>query len=392
MAIYHRFILCCCVLLGLLLFPLSAAGEINGMVTLVQEDSIKVNRGQIQGVEPDMELFVYRLGKPIAKVKVYQVDDYSSWSRAIFLTAGEAVRVGDVVSTEPMTPSFAASAPPPQAPSPAPPPSQDAASTAPLQNTPVPQAPGPASLSPGGSPPQAQPALNQPAPLVRGDRGDEVTKRYEKKCQQNTRRFSISVKGKGTISVSPFDVLNLLSTTSVLMGSGYASSINPWYLGTIGADMYSRYQYSKGQSQGTSSSIDVVYWDPDLADIYADYVCLKEASTDEDMRQAMRKDVYNQKGLDRSIVFYVIVNNKGPGVMQLAPFSWHMYLLAKDGSRIKAEKYDEVLDRALNPNSDTKGYIYFPRYDVNGQPVLGNGPVKIQLEEIMGKKAVLEFK
>lgn len=348
----------------------TAAGEINGMVTLVQEDSIKINRGLTQGVQTDMEFFIYRMGKPIAKIKVYQVDSYSSWGRAAYLTPGEAVKPGDVVTSEAMAPSFAADTSPLQSPPPGAP------------------APSPAS-SPSQSAPQASPPdVSSPPPLLRVE---DVTKQYEKKCKQNTRRFSISLKGKGSISISPFDILNLASTTGIFTG-GLSSSVNPWYLGTIGADMYSKYQYSKGQSQGASSSIDVVYWDKELTDVYSDYVCLKEACTDEAMRQSMRKDVYNQKGLDKSIVFFVIINNKGAGVMQLAPFSWHFYLMTKDGARIKAEKYDEVLDRALNPNADTKGYVYFPRYDVNGQSVLGDGPVKVQLEEVMGKKAVLEFK
>jgi|GEM_PF-1189455 len=366
-----------CVLFWAFCLSGKAAGEVNGMVTLIQEDSIKINRGLSQGVQADMEFFIYRLGKPIAKIKVYQIDDYSSWGRALYMAPGEAVKIGDVVTSEALAPSFAVGPepetsfqiPPPGAPAP-------------------PLAAAPAFSPPEGTPQPTKSVSSSPPPLLRPE---DVTKRYEKKCKQNTRRFSVSLKGKGSISISPFDVLNLLSTTGVFTG-GLSSSVNPYYLGSIGADMYSKYQYSKGQSQGASSSIDVVYWDNEMADVYSDYVCLKEACTDEAMRQSVRKDVYNQKGLDKSIVFFVIINNKGPGVMQLAPFSWHFYLLAKDGTRIKAEKYDEVLDRALNPNADTNGYIYFPRYDVNGQSVLGSGSVKVQLEEIMGKKQVLEFK
>ena len=62
--------------------------------------------------------------------------------------------------------------------------------------------------------------------------------------------------------------------------------------------------------------------------------------------------------------------NRGPGVMQLAPFDWHVYMMDPAGNRIKAERYDEILDKALNAGQEVAGYVYFPRRDPTGKSLL----------------------
>jgi len=105
----------------------------------------------------------------------------------------------------------------------------------------------------------------------------------------------------------------------------------------------------------------------------------------------MRASLYAQKGLDRYVVFNVKLINKGPGTVQLSPFHWHMYVLDAQGNRVKAERYDQVLDRTLNPDQWVEGNIYFMKVDVAGRPLLPPGKVKVALEDILGDRGEMSF-
>jgi hypothetical protein len=144
------------------------------------------------------------------------------------------------------------------------------------------------------------------------------------------------------------------------------------------------YHFSGSMNQRPKTYLEVVYWDRDLARAYADYYVYKEANNGGTRVSDVRRSIMAQKGVDNSVVFQFKLSNRGPGILQLAPFDWHMYLLDRDGNRIKADRYDEMLDKALNPGQETQGYMYFSRQDSQGRSLLGD-KVTLDMEDIMGE-------
>jgi hypothetical protein len=76
---------------------------LSGMVIRVEGEKIVLNKGSMDSMTPDQELFVHRIGKPVATIKVSLVDSYSSEARVVKLEPEETIKVGDVVSTEPFS-------------------------------------------------------------------------------------------------------------------------------------------------------------------------------------------------------------------------------------------------------------------------------------------------
>ena len=55
------------------------------------------------------------------------------------------------------------------------------------------------------------------------------------------------------------------------------------------------------------------------------------------------------------------------------------------GSHVKPERYDNVLDRSLNPGQEVTGNVYFPNAEYEA------GKMTILLEDIFGDRAQFEF-
>jgi len=212
---------------------------------------------------------------------------------------------------------------------------------------------------------------------------------YQKLLAQSTqtRDFAGGAKANNKMRVDPLNTLNMFTT----FGYGGQYWFNVWDIASVVGAEASRNISNSQQYKDNRLQLQVTYWSDALLEGYADSLALRENRTSVEDRLAMRANLYAQKGLDRFLVFNVKLLNRGPGTVQLSPFHWHMYVVDAQGNRIKAERYDQVLDRTLNPDQSVDGTIYFLKTDVAGRPVLGPGKVKVVLEDVLGDREDLAF-
>ncbi|MCE1248793.1 MAG: hypothetical protein LWY06_19300 [Firmicutes bacterium] len=346
------FLVCC--------FTLMSSGwAMEGMVTKMQPNgNVVINKGLNAQVKPGTLFYVTRMSAPVAVLKVIQVDDYSSVCQIVETVGGNNIQPGDVIGTTPFEK-------PDQAPK--------------------------ASPSPGSSPVKP--------PVVKVKSPEEISKEREIGAKEASKNFENVIKRKtqiyrfkrgsgGTIKVNAFDTYNFMSTLFV---GGRAASINPWYAATYAYGVYTDSKSTQSNDKVRNVQIEITYWDTEYLDAYATYYAYKEVINDPRQVKMVRENIYRQKGLDKFYVFQVKVVNPGPGAFQLAPFPWHFYLEGKGGARLKADHYDEVLDKALNPNQAVNGYLYFSRYDKQGQPIVETKGVNVILEDILGNGKKINF-
>jgi hypothetical protein len=326
-----------------------ALAEVRGMVTRVSGEEISINIGQQKNAQPGMQLYVYdSMGKPVATVRVVEVDDYASRVQILGLEPRSSLSVGNTVTDTAFTPTPPGSAP---------------ATAATPSATP----------SSEGTP---------PAKAV------DPVKNFEAVLTAHTQMYSFKGGKGGAIKVDLGDVLNIVS--SVGIGNGSIGISNPWLITTTAFETYERYSHSARVNQKARSTIEVVYWDEALTNAYADYYVYKETYLDAAKKEEVRQSLLAQKGVQSSAVFQVRIRNRGPGLLQLAPFDWHVYLLDAEGNRIKAERYDEILDKALNAGQEVQGYVYFPKRDPLGRSYVGE-PVQLLIEDIFGERTTVKW-
>lgn len=310
-----------------------------GMITRVESAQVVINMGLNWHVVPNTEFYIYRIAQPIGKIKVIQVDEYSSIAAITTIEPGLLLQVGDVVSDTPYV----------------------------------------------QPPPQTIEKKKPPQKL------EDAQKTYDKILKDRTKDSVFKIASTGSIKIPFNEVLNLLSSSGITSYGGNPE-LNPFYVVNLASQAYNQYSYTKSQSKGNRVVIEVVYWDNELLDAYADYYAYKEAKTSPEEKIQIRNNLIMEKGVDKFIVFHVKIKNEGPGVVQAAPLNWHMYLLNSAGARVKADKYDEVLDKALNPNTETEGYIYFPKTDVQGKSIIEPNQVKVVFEDIIGQSGELNWR
>jgi hypothetical protein len=325
--------------------------DFTGMLVRVEGDRLVLNAGIDKNMQPGTELYVYRSGQYLAKVRIEQVDEITSILSILSLEPGVLLRIGDVVKDAP-----------------------------------------PAA---GGTQPEGVPALtpSQEAPksLPKYKNEKEVSKAFARKVVEKTKIYffksTSSVKGP---EVPIAEIANLVAGAQSF-GSAGAYAQNPWLTAQVALDTIGSLRYRQQFGSKSRSRVELTYWDQDLTDCYTSYYAFKEVIPADQLEET-RSRMYAEKGIDNFLVFYVKVNNSGNTVMQLAPFKYHVYLIDYQGNRVKAEKYDEILDKALNPNSQVEGYIYFPRFDSVGNPYTQGGVVRLSLEDIAGESTELVWK
>jgi len=352
--------------LGLLGGPSLASVE--AMVTrLTESGEVVVNRGVEDEIKPGTRWFVYRDRQPVAEVEVQLVDSYSSRARVV---QGSGVRVGDRVTDQPFEGPLVADEPAVEAvvePGPA---TDEIAARVEAANA-----------RPGGA--------KDPVEADRVASAQQAEANYQKLLAQSTqtRDFAGGAKANNKMRVDPLNTLNMFTT----FGYGGQYWFNVWDIASVVGAEASRNISNSQQYKDNRLQLQVTYWSDALLEGYADSLALRENRTSVEDRLAMRANLYAQKGLDRFLVFNVKLLNRGPGTVQLSPFHWHMYVVDAQGNRIKAERYDQVLDRTLNPDQSVDGTIYFLKTDVAGRPVLGPGKVKVVLEDVLGDREDLAF-
>lgn len=339
------------------------AYALEGMVTRLESGgNVVINRGINAQVNPETILYVTRMGRPIATIKVIQVDDYNSLCAPVEYVGSERIQLGDVFSDTPFE--------------------KQAEET--QQRDPV-ETPARQSQQEDKS----QEELQADRLKKQQEYEKTTTENFKKTVEKKTVALAFKRGSGGTIKLNLFDTYNFLST---IVFAGQYAAVNPWYAGTYAYGTYADFKSSANPERVRNVQMEITYWDSEYLDAYAAYYAFKEVVTDPRRVNIVRENIYRQKGLDKFHVFQVKLINPGPGAFQLAPFPWHFYLEGKDGARLKAEHYDEVLDKALNPGQAVNGYVYFSRFDQQGQPLLEGGGVKVLLEDILGNKRTVNFK
>lgn len=314
------------------------------MVTGQQGDNFEINAGLSAGLEPGVELYVRRATMPVARVKVLEIGQYKTLVSISYIEPGEALRVGDVVSRT--------------------------------------------SFEPGASvevKERMEPKKAAPGKDTSGLTPEQI---FAKNLSTNTRNTTFKVSGAGKASVDLVEVANILTAlTSVgAVDSVGHLYINPWLATDLALETYGSVRYSGDQSKKTATQVVAVLWDKELMNSFCDMYAYKENMTDPAQVANMRQMMYEDKGLEFYHVFEIKVVNNGPQPIQLAPFKWHVYLLDSNGNRVTCEKYDETLDKTLNPRAQTTGNVYFPKRDAQGIEVLGaSDKISLEFENIGGK-------
>lgn len=365
----------CILTLGAILFVLCALvhpayGDLNGMVTRIQGADVVVNLGQ-QKVQPGMRLYVYDAqGRALATVQVTDVDEASSHVQIVAMEPGASLNVGSTVSDRAYAPSGVPPLP----------------SVSPVAPVAVPAA-RPVAPLPGASPlAGASPGI---ARLDADGKPIDEVKAFKDAVKAHTVIHNFRGGKPGTVKINSWDAWNIVSTVGIL-GSPYGAIMNPWLIAGTGFGMYNTYNYSSRMNVRAKSSVQIVYWDADMATAYANYYVYKEGIADPVRREELRRSLMAQKGVQTSAVFQLRIHNAGPSTLQISPFDWHCYMIDPLGNRVKAERYDESLDKVLNPGQEADGYIFFPRRDPLGKEYVASPP-KLVLEDIFGERATIRF-
>ena len=348
------------ILLAFVFVMSSGAFAMEGMITRLQQNgNVVINKGMYNKMKPNLVFYVTRLGKPIAKIQVVQVDDYNSVCKVLENMPGQKIEKGDVFSDEEFT-------------KPA--------------ETPAPETGNTSAKKPEKE--KSEEEILKEKMKKRKEYEKEVNENFKAAVTKNTKVYRFKRGSGGTVKIDAFDTYNFLST---FIFSGKYGSVNPWYIGPYAWNIYSSYKMSSNPKRIRNVQIEITHWNAEYLDAYAAYYAYKEVVQNPKRVKYVRNNIYRQKGLDKFYVFQVRIANPGPGAFQLAPFPWHFYLEGKGGKRLKADHYDEILDKALSPNQVVNGYIYFKRYDQHGQPTVEGKGVTVKLEDIMGNGKTVHF-
>ena len=344
-------------LIVLLFFTLALPvfADLEGMVVNVaQNGEITVNRGIADNVTPGTRWYIYRNGAPKAEVEAVLVDNYTTMVRVV---SGNGVAVGDKITTKP----FATA------------PKEKKEETAKNIESTIPK--------------------NKVDPRFKNTRkpkeetAESTENRYRKALSSSTKKASFSggMNKQRRTSVNPMMAYNMFSSFTT-RGGGLI-----WQEAATTVTGEAAYNATmKNQSKFCSVDVEVTWWSDNLLDAYSDMIAFKEGRTSMEQRLAMRNGLYSQRGTDKFLVFHVKMKNTGKANVQVEPFHWHAYLLDGQGNRLKAERYDQILDRTLTPGQETEGNIYFSKYDASGR-CLADDKISLVLEDILTERATLKF-
>lgn len=341
----------------LLFFALAlpVLADLEGMVVNVaQSGEITVNRGIADNVTPGTRWYIYRNGSPKAEVEAVLVDNYTTTVRVV---SGSGVAVGDKITTKPF-----AAAP------------KEKKETAKNIESNIPKN-------------QLDPRFKTTR-RVKEETAESTEGRYKKALSSSTKKanFSGGMSKQRRTSINPMMAYNLFSGFTTSHGGGII-----WQNAAMTVPGEVAYNATmKNQSKYCSLDVEVTWWSENLLDAYSDMIAFKEGRTSMEQRLSMRNGLYSQRGADKFLVFHIKMKNTGKANVQVEPFHWHAYLLDGQGNRLKAERYDQILDRTLTPGQETEGNIYFSKYDASGR-CLADNKVTLVLEDILTERATLKF-
>lgn len=341
----------------LIALALPAFAELDGMVVNVADSGeITVNKGIADSVTPGTKWYIYRSGKPKAEIEAVLVDNYTTQARIV---SGSGVSVGDKATTKAFTSPIAGTA-------------EAKAQARPTIEDKIPKN-------------QVDPRFRN-TPKPKEETAESTAKAYDKLVASCTKTASFS-GGTGKhrkTSIDPmltYNMFSKLNSSSVLT----LQNVIPTVYGEVAYNKTMR-----DQQKQCCVDIAVTWWSENLLDAYSDMIAFREGRTSTDQRLALRNGLYSQKGVDKFIVFHIKMKNTGRANVQIEPFHWHAYLLDDQGNRVKAERYDQILDRTLTPGQETEGNIYFLKYDASGRNFSGSHATLV-LEDILAERATMKF-
>lgn len=355
--------------IGLALLTSGLLAAPQGAVVRVQGEVVTINRGEQDKVKRGDRWFVYHDGKAAAELQVEQVGEYSSLAR-ITKKMGPSVTAGDLVSGGGAP--EAASAP-----------------SIPERGGPPDEATPPRIAS--ANPPITSPGLAKPPS---SKNVEELEERYKESFENHTQAKDFRQTAGSPRSFNDnypgMDMMNLYSNLDLLFSSfgpgGTFYGDPATLLMTAGSNIAGQQARDRlYEAVDSQFQIQVTYWDENLMDAYADYVAVTEGKGSTEKMLQIKNSLFQQKGVNRNRVFEVRLRNIGRVQGQLSPFHWHMFMAGPGGSHIKPERYDNVLDRSLNPGQEVTGNVYFPNAEFEA------GKMTILLEDIFGDRAQFEF-
>jgi hypothetical protein len=330
-----------------------SAGDIDGMI-LKSEDSgdIFINRGREHLVEEGTVFYVTRIGKPVGRIIVVSVDKYSSLCHSEELISGYQFSKGDAISTRSYTP------------------------------------PEPA-VNNERSRPQTREVISEEKSPAEYE--SDINKRFKEATKKHTRSFHFKQNRHAGVSHPLYSPLTTYTPLLVRVPL-VSSTMDKIALGLSAAYTLNYMKNVKQSNPYPNVHVEVTYWSPEYLDAYAAYQAHRESISDQNFINAAKENVYRQKGMDRYYVFQVRVINPGPGYCQFMPFSNHFYMKIGSERTILPENYDQTLDASLAPNQISNGYVYFRKFDTNGQPLLLDNSITVELHNILGHSKRVNFK
>ncbi len=320
-------------LLTLFLGMTALASPGTGMVVKSGGSEVTLNRGSQDGLAPGTRYLVYRNGQPVGEVEVTLVDQYQSAGR---LLSGSA-QVGDVLRA----------------------------------------------ASVGGPPETSESEPVQTA--YSAEQLQRYEERYRDKFRGRTARRSFTAVSQTPRTDSGMDAMMWMNIATLAITSfgPYGFTGSPQIIASTVADSVATNVWMGDYYQDAEVEITLTNWDEPLMDSFSDYTAYREARGNLQQMAAVKSILYSQKGLDQNQVVEVKVRNTGPVIAQLAPFNFHIFLLV-DGQRVQCQRYDQILDKALNPGEEVLGFVYFPRIE-------GSRTTRIALEDILGNSEEIGF-
>lgn len=355
----------------ILLSSASVLAQNNGMVVKFENGLYIINKGRADGLTEGREIWLKRLNKPIAVLKVAKVADYYCGAEVVRLFSEEQVQIGDQLSLTPPTSTVAA----------------NSKSSVKEETKPEPK-PRPTKPIKVKTPDQ----LAKEAAKEREKRQEQISKDYLSTLDRFSKSITFS-NSKGTRMLPGLgNITNAYALVTALTAGTGGGMHNPFTILSFAKGAISDHQATRRAARlGGSVKLDIIYYSDELIRSQAKFFASKDG-TEEDPNQvnAIADGIRNQISADLYTVFQVKLENTSQTALQIAPFKWKMSLLTENNEQIKALKYDDALDKTLGPGQTAQGFIYFPKTDAAGNK-LDYRHTKVKLESILNKKAELKW-
>lgn len=353
----------------------------SGMIVKIENGLIIVNKGLKDGLVEGQELYIKRINKPVAKVKVEKIADYYCGTKVISVESGDEIKIGDQISVEPVkNASYSAVSEPSKTPS------SNAAKSASAESIAKDEEKRNRDLA------KAEEKRSKELAKAEEDRKEEISKDYINTLGKFTKEVNFSNRSGTTILPSPTNILSGLGLISILSSTPGYSYRDPFLLLSLARNTIKDHQTpQRSMHMDAKVNVGVVFYSDELIDSQAKFFASKDGTEQDPMQvRAISDGIRSQIGTDLYTVFQVKIENRSETALQLAPFKWKMSIITDDNQQLKAVKYDETLDKTIGPGQIAQGYMYFPKTDNAGNP-LANRKIKVKLESILNKKTELKW-